>query len=100
LPIGEGKDLVEHYEQVRAQALSAGVARAGLGAGLLVAKGMVAWMRGWRACQAAPAKRSSPAAARSEPAEVVDVLAAMALACAGGDVDGRARKGDPRAPAT
>jgi hypothetical protein len=99
LPISEGKDLVEHYEQVRAQALSAGVGRAGLGAGLLVAKGMVAWMRGWRACQAAPTKRASPVA-RSGPAEVVDVLAAMALACAGGGLGGRARKGDPRAPAT
>jgi hypothetical protein len=41
---------------------------AGLGAALLAGQGMAAWVRGWRAC--AP-----------PPAEVVGVLAAMALAC-------------------
>ena len=80
--------------------MSAGVAGAGLGAGLLVAKGMVAWMRGRRACQAAPVKRACPVDVRTGPGEVVDVLAAMALACLGGGVGaGREREGHPRAPA-
>jgi hypothetical protein len=52
---------------------------AGLGAALLVAQGMAAWVRGWRACTP-PAAR--PGAVRPAlPAEMVGVLAAMALAC-------------------
>ena len=49
-----------------------------------MAQGMAAWMRGWRACTP-PAATASPAACRSgEPAaEVVGVLAAIALACVG-----------------
>lgn len=54
--------------------------RAGLGAALLAAQGMAAWVRGWRAC--APAPPRGPVAVRpAPPAEVVGVLAAMALAC-------------------
>jgi hypothetical protein len=51
-----------------------------------MAQGMAAWMRGWRACTP-PAASASPAAAcpSGEPsAEVVGVLAAMALACVAG----------------
>lgn len=55
--------------------------RAGLGAALLVAKGMAAWVRGWQAC-VPPAARPAAAARPVPPAEVVGVLAAMALACA------------------
>ncbi len=62
--------------------MSEGVPRAGLGAALLVAQGMAAWVRGWQAC-VPPAARPAAAAARpAAPAEVVGVLAAMALACA------------------
>jgi hypothetical protein len=41
---------------------------------------MTAWMRGWRACAPAAA-RPDPAIRPAPPAEVVGVLAAMALAC-------------------
>ena len=54
--------------------------RAGLGAALLVAKGMAAWVRGWQAC-VRPAARPAAAARPALPAEVIGVLAAMALAC-------------------
>jgi len=56
------------------------VPRAGLGAALLVAKGMAAWVRGWQAC-VPPAARPAAAARPAPPAEVIGVLAAMALAC-------------------
>src|SRR5674536_128405 len=52
---------------------------------LLIAEGMAAWMRGWRTCTPAPrVARPASAAAGPPPAEVVGVLAAMALACAPG----------------
>jgi hypothetical protein len=64
-------------------AVAQGARRAGLGAALLMAKGMAAWMQGWRACAPLP-----PGPARSAgtgpPPEVVGVLAAMALACVRG----------------
>jgi len=77
---------------VRAAALSGS---AGLGAALLMAHGMAAWMRGWRACTPPPPRPAPGAdfggpaqgggrAAGGQPAEVVGVLAAMALACAQG----------------
>jgi hypothetical protein len=56
------------------------VSRAGLGAALLVTQGMAAWVRGWRACTPLAA-RPAPAVRPAPPAEVVGVLAAMALAC-------------------
>jgi len=74
----DGKDLAGRYEAVRAVALADGQ-RAGLGAALLMSKGMAAWMRGWRACTPAP---PGPVASAGPPAEVVGVLAIMALACA------------------
>jgi hypothetical protein len=56
-----------------------------LGAALLIANGVVAWMRGWRACQPAPVAPVAPVRAAAEaPTELVSVLAAMALACADG----------------
>lgn len=73
------EDLAAHYEVLRAAALAQGAA-AGLGAALLVAQGMPAWMRGWRACVSAPLHAAQPGAA--PPSEVVEVLACMALACA------------------
>lgn len=73
-------DLAGHYEALRYLALSEGVPRAGLGAALLVARGMAAWVAGWRAC-VPPAARPAAAVRTALPAEVVGVLAAMALAC-------------------
>ena len=76
-------DLTHHYETMRAVALADGVARAGLGAALVVAQGLAAWMRGWEACTPParpPAVRDRP----TTPSDVIGVLAAMALACTGG----------------
>ena len=73
--------LAVSYEELRRLALSEGVLRAGLGAGLLVSKGMVAWVRGWKACVPVPPSPTRvPCQAAS--ADVVAVLAAMAIACA------------------
>lgn len=78
---GDPGGLAGRYEALRATALGQGVAAAGLGGALVVSKGMAAWMRGWRACRPQtplPTLVERPASA----GEVVDVLAAMALACA------------------
>jgi len=65
--------------------VAAGLARAGLGAALVATQGMAAWMRGWRACLPPdPAPRPADRLRPAERSEVVGVLAAMALACAGG----------------
>lgn len=86
--------MAARYESLRATALDDG-AGGGLGAALLTSQGMAAWMRGWRACTPA-SRRSQGLSERGEPVErvepartaasgeVVDVLAAMALACVGG----------------
>ena len=83
---GEDEDLARRYEELRARVLHGGLSHAGLGAGLLCGQGMVAWMRGWRACQAPPSKPPVPVR-RDGPGEVVDVLAAMAMACVGGGLN-------------
>jgi hypothetical protein len=82
--VAEGHDLTARYEAVRAAALAAGGGRAGLGAALLIAQGMAAWMRGWRACTPPPPAGLPRPAGPAPPAEVVGVLAGMALACARG----------------
>ncbi|MFN2505340.1 MAG: hypothetical protein ABR540_14135 [Acidimicrobiales bacterium] len=67
---------------MRADALGG---RGGLAGALLMAHGVPAWMRGWRACS--PPVPTGPAARPTgdrPPPEVVGVLASMALACAGG----------------
>lgn len=69
------------YEALRHVAVSEGSCQAGLAGALLMGRGMASWMHGWQACMpASPARGSQhrPAAQR----DVVDVLAAMALACA------------------
>jgi hypothetical protein len=78
-------NLASQYEQLRAAVLADGPAPAGLGAALLMAKGVAGWMRGWRACtpSARPSPPERPVGTRP-PSEVVSVLAAMALACADG----------------
>jgi len=58
-PPADGEDLAGRYEAVRTVALAEGAGRAGLGAGLLVAQGMTAWMRelaGLHAPAAAPGR--------------------------------------------
>lgn len=72
--------MAQRYEVERAAALDG---RAGLGAALLMAQGMAAWMRGWRACTP-PAPRPTAPAGNGPGGEVVGVLAAMALACTQG----------------
>ena len=70
------------YEAVRHSALCKGNGAFGLETALLMAKGMGAWMRGWQACsQSAMPGRSTGAPPQ---AEIVAVLATMALACAEG----------------
>lgn len=72
--------MVEQYEAMR-ETVVAGEGTGGLDVGLLMAKGMAAWITGWRACRAPvaqrPLARPRPLAAR----ELIDVLAGMALAC-------------------
>jgi len=80
VPPGPASDLAGHYEALRHLALSEGVPRAGLGAALLAAQGMTAWACGWRACAPLAAHPATPIRP-APPAEVVSVLAAMALAC-------------------
>ena len=77
----DGADLAGRYEDLRAAVCARGTGRAGLGAALLMAKGVGAWMAGWRACTPPAPTRGRPAAS-APPAEVVSVLASMALACA------------------
>ena len=77
---GASGDLVANYETLRAVAITEGAVRAGLGAALIVTKGLAAWVRGWRALAPVPHSVRAPAAA--PPGELVDVLAAMAFACA------------------
>ena len=68
------------YEALRAFMLGGGTS---LEAALLVAKGMAEWMRGWRACIPPLSLPVTPAASGTQ-AELVGVLAAMALGCSGG----------------
>lgn len=84
-PRSDGENLAGHYEALRSVALGEGIGRAGLGGALVMAQGVAAWMRGWRACTPGPARTAVPPAPTGggSPAEVVRVLAAMALACTG-----------------
>lgn len=81
---GDGGD-VERYERLRACALAGEPDGRRFGLALLERRGLVAWARAWQ--QSAP-RPSPPADPAGEPAagagELVDVLAAMALACLGG----------------
>lgn len=81
---------MERYEQLRALALTGQSEGWRMGLALLERSGVAAWARAWRAT--APAARASAdpragirAAAEggAEERHLVDVLAAMALACAG-----------------
>lgn len=83
--LGSGQTLRTGYEDLRREALARGVGSSNLGAGLLVSRGMAAWMRAW--VEILPSRERTPReAARSDevlPAagreEIVTVLAHMAL---------------------
>lgn len=78
--------LVERYESLRERALGARPDGYRLGLAVLLGKGVACWIATWREC--APAQLASPSPPLPAPVgaadeEVVRVLAAMALACAG-----------------
>jgi hypothetical protein len=85
---GAGVDaaLGERYEQLRAAALHGRADGWRLGLGVLAGKGLAAWIRAWTTCApaaaatAAPSPASGAAPSGPEGAELVRVLAAMALA--------------------
>lgn len=82
----DGHALVERYESLRERALGARPDGHQLGLAVLLGRGVASWMATWREC--APAQLASPAPRLAAPAgaaseEIVRVLAAMALACAG-----------------
>ena len=80
--------LAERYEQLRAAALGGRADGWRLGLGVLSGKGVAAWLRAWTTCPSpapvrepsAPTAASGPAPSGREGAELVQVLAAMALA--------------------
>jgi hypothetical protein len=76
---GDGSD-VERYEQLRRRVLDGEVQGWQLGLAVLQRRGVAAWLRAWQVTTPAPVARPTapqPMAA----AEVVGVLASMALAC-------------------
>ncbi len=82
-------DLATHYEELRSRALEGGLLGARLGLALLLQQGLAAWMHVWRTrviVQApTPAVHerctSKHALVHGSEAEVVHVLANMALGC-------------------
>lgn len=81
--------LAERYEQLRTAALDGGADGWRLGLGVLAGKGVAAWIRAWTTCPspappapatAAPSRASGRAPSGPDGAEMVRVLAAMALA--------------------
>ncbi len=83
---GEGSDVVDGYEQLRARALCGDTEGWRLGLGVLQQRGVAAWLR---VRQATVRKTLPPTPARAVPplaggveAELVGLLASMALAVA------------------
>jgi hypothetical protein len=80
--------LAERYEQLRAAALGGGADCWRLGLGVLAGKGVAAWLHAWTSCPSpapvrepsTPTRAPRPAPFGAEGAELVRVLAAMALA--------------------
>jgi hypothetical protein len=84
---GDGSDVVDGYEQLRARALGGGADGWRLGLAVLQQRGVAAWLRMRKAATAATvspptAARSAPPSARGVDAELVGLLASMALAVA------------------
>jgi hypothetical protein len=75
---------VERYEQLRRRALDGEVQGWQLGLAVLERRGVAAWLRAWQLTTPAPAAGPSARPMAPQPmaaAEVVGVLASMALAC-------------------
>jgi hypothetical protein len=89
-PVRFDAALAERYEQLRAAAIGGRADGWRLGLGVLSGKGVAAWLRAWTTCPSparvgepsAPTPGSGPAPSGPEGAELVRVLAAMALAYA------------------
>ena len=103
---GNRSDVVDGYEQLRARALGGQADGWRLGLGVLQQRGMAAWLRLRQATVPAvspptPARTAPPVAGGVE-AELVGLLASMALAVATGGVSGYERagrgEGDRRPP--
>jgi hypothetical protein len=80
---GDGSDIVDGYERLRAQALTGDTDGWRLGLGVLQQRGVAAWLR-VRQATAPTVARPTPARAGSPSAEaeLVGLLASMALAVA------------------
>jgi hypothetical protein len=77
-----GAPELERYEQLRARALSGAPDGWRLGLAMLERRGMAAWARAWRTTAPASPRPSRPVVeAPADPAQIVAVLATMALAC-------------------
>jgi hypothetical protein len=76
---------VERYEHLRARALAGEPDGFQMGLAVCQRRGVAAWTRAWQSTP--PAARVGPVQPaielRADAAQIVDVLAAMALACAG-----------------
>ena len=83
---GDGSDVVDGYEQLRARALGGQADGWRLGLGVLQQRGVTAWLRVRRAAvptiSAAPPSWAEPRVAGGVEAELVGLLASMALAVA------------------
>jgi hypothetical protein len=83
---GGGSDVVDGYEQLRARALTGDADGWRLGLGMLQQRGLAAWLRVRQATAPTvspptPSRAGSPSAAGMD-AELVGLLASMALAVA------------------
>ena len=83
---GDGSDVVDGYEQLRARALGGDADGWRLGLGVLQQRGVAAWLRVRQATvptvsPPTPARAASPSAGGVD-AELVGLLASMALAVA------------------
>jgi len=76
---GDGTD-VERYEQLRRHALHGEAAGWQLGLALLQRRGVAVWLRAWQTTTPPPSA-GPPVPQPMAAAEVVGVLASMALAC-------------------
>jgi hypothetical protein len=75
---------VEHYEQLRGEALSGGPSGFRLGLALLERRGVAAWARAWQSTTLpAVPRRADVVQPRGDARQLVDALAAIALASAG-----------------
>jgi hypothetical protein len=83
---GDGSDVVDGYERLRARALGGQPDGWRLGLGVLQQRGVTAWLRVRRAAvptiSAAPPSWAEPRVAGGVEAELVGLLASMALAVA------------------